>query len=193
MELKQRNIHHLLSLWWQCPTSDQPERHKTFSKTILSKTGNRPLIPSRLYWSETLGLMWWNSLTPFLLLQILVLVVATRLHIQTNPNTLKASTIYILQTTWIHLISFISLLSCQILCWSTGEVEPWYYLLSFFYLKVWLLKTASIYNIYQYKKIDRTLPEFNYCKMFFACFYISLDFIRWKALNFMDCPLSLFL
>ena len=60
----------------------------------------------------------------------------------------------------------------------------------FFYLKVWLLKTASIYNIYRYKKIDSTLPEFNYCKMFFACFYISLDFIRWKALNFMDCPVS---
>ena len=50
---------------------------------------------------------------------------------------------------------------------------------------------ASIYKIYRYKKIDSTLLELYYCKnVSFSCFYISLDFIRWKALNFMDWSFS---
>ena len=71
--------------------------------------------------------------------------------------------------------------------------ELWYYLLSFLSESCLTFENnlASIYNMYRHKKIDSTLLEFNYCKMFSACFYISLDFIRWTALNFMDWSFSI--
>ena len=70
--------------------------------------------------------------------------------------------------------------------------ELWYYLLSFLSESCLTFENnlASIYNMYRHKKIDSTLLEFNYCKMFSACFYITLHFIRWKALNFMDWSFS---